>query len=314
MIKKKFLPVIIITVMALVLIGIKLYPSLKNKWDEEKLVQDDKETASITNKETSIKGNDLHRNPYKEETFPFVLKEQEELAKKYPDHFQIVEKIYYSWDNVESIYGKFRFKMSEVDNIQIVEFYADYNRNWSYTHTKESQNGKVVADEIRLYKEGVSTAQKPKEKVYTVWEDKEEGDSVQDAIKRILDSEDWMFIYDNYSNWKIKEGEKFNLPAYFVEGNIPKSTSELFNGPFSMVIAKDTGVILDTKIYGKGKEAERNTTVEEIHINEGVPEGAFNIDLNGYQEVSVEDYFKDIVDSFEKKSGGIDGTKDKSKD
>lgn len=81
-----------------------------------------------------------------------------------------------------------------------------------------------------------------------------------------------------------------------------------------MVIAKDTGVILDTKIYGKGKEAERSTTVEEIHINEGVPEGAFNIDLNGYQEVSVEDYIKDIVDSFEKKSGGIDGIKDKSKE
>ena len=311
---KKFFPAIVITVMVLVMIGIKLYPSVKIKRDEEKLLMVDKETTSKADKETLIKGNVFHRNPYKQETFPFVLKEQEELAKKYPDHFQIVEKIYYSWDNVHSIYGKFRFKMSEIDNIQDVEFYADYNRNWSYTRTKEIQNGKVIADEMRLFQNGVYTAQKPKEKVYAVWEDEEEKDSIQDAIKRIVDSEDWMFISDNYSSWKIEEGISFNLPAYFVEGNIPKGTSELFNGPFSMVIAKDTGVVFANKFYGKGKEAERSTTLEEIHINEGVPEGAFNIDLKGYQEVSVEDYFKDIVDSFEKKSGGVHDTTGKIKD
>jgi hypothetical protein len=35
----------------------------------------------MVDKETLMKGNGFHRNPYKQETFPFVLKEQGELGE-----------------------------------------------------------------------------------------------------------------------------------------------------------------------------------------------------------------------------------------
>jgi len=116
----------------------------------------------------------------------------------------------------------------------------------------------------------------------------------------IIGSEIWMNIYNNYDDWEFTEGEKLGLAAYMIEGSISKEHSEMLEGPFTMVVSKETGIILDAKFYGKSKEPMVNIEVEKIHLNEGNPEDVFHVDLTNNKEVSAEEYLGETINENKK--------------
>ncbi|MEK4974933.1 hypothetical protein NSQ89_21650 [Niallia sp. FSL R7-0648] len=248
---KKWIAGILLTLLMLGLITIKVYPIAKsNWWNEKEKLEVKEQDLSIKEKNTGTnRFNVSHRSPYVDETFPFRTLEEEEYAKQNPEKFQVVNSIYYAWDKVDTVNGEYKYKISELDDTHHIKFYADYEKFISYTE-EETQTETGLFRENRLEDRFGSTKlirQKLDEKVYN--------------------------ILNNSDSF----GMKLGLATYLIEGSISKEHSEMLEGPFTMIVSKETGIILDAKLYGKSKEPMVYIEVEKIHLNEGNPEDIFQL-------------------------------------
>lgn len=285
---KKLIVGTLITILVFVLVAIKVYPVAKSKWwNEEEILESKNQELSKKEKETEIhKFNVSHRSPYVDETFPFRTLEEEEYAKKNPEKFNIVHNIYYSWDKVDTANGEFTYKLSKLDNLHQIKFYVDFIRFTSYTEEK-TQDKTGMVREIILENSKKLVRQKPEEGIYNVLK---KNNSFAITVKWLIGSELWMYIYNNYDDWQFEEGEHLGVPVYIIEGSLSKKTSESLEGPFTLIVTKDTGVILEANFYGK-EDAGLSIKVNKIQLNEGNPEDAFNLNLTNNKEVTTDEYF-----------------------
>ncbi|HEO8422010.1 hypothetical protein [Niallia sp. FSL W8-0635] len=275
---KKWISIMVITLLAFILVGIRIYPDLEMKL-ETGLKQETTHVNENHNKNTIKEG--------KERSFPFRTKEEEELAGHSPDKFKIVEKMYFSLSTIHHAYGAFQFRNSELDNMSYVEFYVDYDQKRSRESYKEIGKEAIKAEEI-LLKDSMLLRQKPLEKIYNRKPLEDRSTSVYANI--VTNSEWYMLIYNNYSDWEFKEGEKFGLPVYLIKGNIKEDISESLMGPFTMIVSKETGALLDLKCYQQEDEPTLTVTVEDIKINEGLPEDVFHLDVSDGRELPNLEY------------------------
>ena len=309
---KKILVIFIVSVIAIVLLGIKIYPksatiinSIGNS-DKSSLANDDHATQQTKGQSTK------HRDPTRPETFPFGRKVHEDLAKKYPDKFAIVKKMFYSWDNIHNAQGEYEWG-SKNDGLYKGQFYVDLDKKINRVKLETIQNGKVAELENMLLKNDTALVQLPDKKVYAKLS------SLKGAKKNqylsfgqsvITESEWYALIYDNYPDWTYKVEEKDGAPVYQIEGEIKDRISSDLAGHFTMTVSKDTGALLDLKCFGHGKKVIFFVTGKNIQLNKGISneEKVFRLDVTGDKKLSFHDFNSQTLGMQTvkgKKTGGV---------
>ncbi|MFC4619983.1 hypothetical protein ACFO4N_14815 [Camelliibacillus cellulosilyticus] len=222
---KKLLPILIVTLLALALVGIKIYPkiapAISNHVASPKMPK-----QQPLNKDNPIKkpAHTQHKDITKEPTFPFAMKEDENLAKKYPDQFNIVNKMYYSWDFINNAQGECEWG-NPGDETFHNRFYVDFVKGENFAISERLNKGKVVETETILFKDGVGIRELKEKKIYnkatrfpndTPKHFKNEMMGRENAI--VTNSEWFDLIYNNYPNWYYKESTAFGIPVYKIKG------------------------------------------------------------------------------------------------
>lgn len=309
---KRWLPAIILTILALVLVGIKIYPTLKNQFFSDELdtlqynESSDRDENNFQYNESPEKDknntnndNPVHRG-IKENTFPFNTKEEKKLAEKYPDQFNIVEMMYYSWDYIDNAQGEYEIQWSKDKNEKTYnQFYVDFENGKNRATSKLVRDGKVIETHNVLLKDKMAVRQMPEKNIFSKEPIENNPRRSAGALQNhyiglfhsdITNSEWFTLINGNYPDWTYKEKEYLGIPAYHIEGNISYDTSNALEGQFSMVVSKDTGVLLDLKCYGQSDEVIFAITVKSLSLNKGVPNDIFVLDVNGNKEVDNTEY------------------------
>jgi hypothetical protein len=295
---KKILPIFFVTLLALILIGIKVYPTLKSKYMAE-------ENAINKDAGSPAKENTQHIDKVKEPEFPFAMKAEEDFARKYPKQFEIVKKMYYSWDYIRNAQGVFEYGYESKGEMAHITFYLDLVKKRNKADYVKAKSGKVVEEINLLYKDGIAIRQKPNQNLFTKDTDMNKQNHYLSLFNDVVINSEWfMLIYNNYPDWSFKEGNQFGMPVYQIEGEITNSTSEVLAGPFTMTVSKETGALLDLKAYGNSKEAILTLDLKEISINKGIGEGIFQLDTSGGKEVSNHDFNISGIENYQEKSGG----------
>ncbi|MFC4619985.1 hypothetical protein ACFO4N_14825 [Camelliibacillus cellulosilyticus] len=319
--KKSLLLIIFITLLALVLIGIKIYPKVYTNTNKQ--LVNKKEAIPLQNSQNNqnVKGDQSHRDPTKESTFPFESIKREKLAKKYPEKFAIVNKMYYSWDFINSIQGEFErinYKMGETS---YGKFYVDLIEKRNRATSKRYENGKLVETENILFKDGAAIRQMPSKHIYYVETKAENTSKNTDAFiyqylslfnDDITNSEWFALIYNNYANWSYKIGSLNGMEIYEIKGKIPPGISESLSGHFTMGISRQTGVLLDLKCYDQKSKLSLSITTKNIKINNGIPSNVFELNITDNKKVSKREYNLSGVgaNAETNKTGGIDTSHD----
>ncbi|MDC3414320.1 hypothetical protein NC797_14910 [Aquibacillus sp. 3ASR75-11] len=316
---KKLLPIFLVTLLALLLVGIKFYPELKdmmvNEDDYEaqgnKELIKDADSSSETNEKPEI-DSAKHKDKTKPEKFPFREKAEEELAKKYPDKFNIAKKMYYAWDYIDNAQGEYEYGSPNIGDIQQVQFYVDFVKKKNRAKYERLQDGKVTETINLLLKDSNAIRQKPKTNIFT--KEPVTTDNQQRYIglfnSVITNSEWYTLVYNNYSDWNYKVDEKYGMPVYQIEGELSEKKSEDLAGPFTMVVSKDTGALLALKCYGQDNEVILYLKAKEIKINQGVSDDVFQLDVSGDKEVSNKEFNLSGIENYEKKPGGVETSND----
>ncbi|TCP29945.1 hypothetical protein EV207_10739 [Scopulibacillus darangshiensis] len=309
--KKKLLPIFLVSCLSLILLGIKVYPKLSTTLEN---TFNDKDTSTeVQGKQGNdpTKNNIQHRNKLLSVTFPFETKEREKFAKEHADQFNIVKKMYYSWDYIRNVQGEFEWGDPGGETFYN-KFYVDFIKKKNHAKNERLKKGKVIETQNLLFKDNVAILQMPKKGIFTKKSIEEyKGGSAEafeadylGAFNRMVTNSEWFtLIYDDYKNWTYKEGEKFGIPVYEIKGEIPKNKSNSLTGPFTMVVSKRTGVLLDLKCYGDGNNIKFFVTARNIEINKGIKNDVFNLDVSGNKEVSNLNSVGDHA--VENKSGGV---------
>ncbi|MFC0190064.1 hypothetical protein ACFFJY_17345 [Fictibacillus aquaticus] len=309
---KKIIPALIVTVLALVLIGIKFYPDIKTTFNskEEEMVN----KIDVINKKEktfTISGKE-HRNPFLEDPFPFH-REEEELVKRYPDQFSIVKKMFYSWDNIENAQGVVEWGHPLLGSTHRHTFYVDLINKRNLTTNEELQDGKVIQTENLLLNDGVFIQELAEKKLTTIEDLKNNSNKIDDLAREIgwlgvgnifiTQSEENELLRENYSNWSYTIGSKFGMPTYEIKGVIPKEKSESLQGNFTMSVSKETGALLDLQCYNKENILTFFVKGTDIQINKGIAPDVFKLDVSGSREVPYEEYRKNTYDYTGEKTG-----------
>ncbi|SDL90346.1 hypothetical protein [Sediminibacillus halophilus] len=304
---KKYLPVLLITILALTLTGIKLYPTIAGALEPQKKQQ-------LSNDSDEIAQETKHKNPLLEDDFPFKLEEQEKYAQENPDKFAIVEKMYYAWDYIDNAEGSYEYgNNGQVENR--VTFHVDFEQKQNKAVYETLENGSVVEIEHFLLHDGQITRRLDEPQIY--YQEPVKNNSRQDDISALTDalgqylgyvigSEKWKFLFDNYESWEYKETTAFDIPAFKIKGTLTKDTSEMLAGPFEMTVAKETGVLLDLHCYGE-EDKDKSVyfiKVADISINDGIEnaEEVFQLDIVGSEKLPFKEYIKQTYGA---KAGGV---------
>lgn len=323
---KKWLPIVLVTVLVLILVGIKVYTShpefittFMNKGNSVENSKANSEAKKSQDSEDHVQ----HKDTSKEEQFPFNRKQDKELAKKYSDKFKIVKKMYYSWDYIHNAQGEYERGRPINGDMERDQFYVDFDKKKNRAKGEQLEDGKVIETTNVLLKGGVGIRQMPKKHIYnkqTLKTLKENhfssvGDFETHYLglfnKMITSSEWYVLLYNDYPDWDYKLGTKFGIPVYQIKGEIPTNISESFAGPFTMVISKETGVLLDLKCYGDQNKVIFFITANDIQINKGIADDVFHLDVSGDKEVSNQKFNLSSVNNIGgKKPGGVDTSHD----
>lgn len=298
---KKWFPAVVITFLMLCLIGIKVYsthpeifPSFSSKVtgkiDHQKSNIDIKEKSQ--NKISHVK----HRDATLEDTFPFELPEFKELAKKYPDKFNIVKKMYYAWDYIHNAKGEYEYSYPMDGEKEHIRFFVDLDKKTSLATNEIYQGGNAIETENFLFKNGVAIHELPKMHLFARFSKPASESSSLAMYNGFITESEWYFILNhNYTNWHYKEGTAFGMPVYEIKGNIPSDISNNLAGPFTMTVSKDTGALLGLTIFNNRNKVKFYIKVKHIEINKGIPAKIFELDVSGDKEVTKEEYIKNTA-------------------
>ncbi|MCM3738560.1 hypothetical protein M3215_22985 [Bacillus cytotoxicus] len=313
---KKAIPAVLITVLALLLVVIHYYPQMQEVWISKK-TQEAVETQVEPTKENgkSTKKHRLDRNPLEPGKMESPPEEMKEMAKKYPDKFEIVKKMYYSLDYVDNAEGKYEWGFP--DDISRAKFSVDFVKNKNKVQTEKIQGDKVIEVENILanINDEVLIRQLPKKNVHNITRKKDQpvpgviARSILTGNSLILQTEWNVMLYD-FTSWEYKEATQYDMPVYQIKGEIKKienvehdengklnaigGRSDLLAGPFTMVVSKDTGALLDFKCYRSDNTVKFFVTASEIQLNKGIAneEKVFQLDLSNSKELPWEEYLK----------------------
>lgn len=310
---KKAVPIVIVTLFMIILIGIKTSPKIMNqlkeighhhmnvktnKIEKSQLKKKLKDTKRL--QEAQAKATKKHRDPNKPALFPFSNQQQKDLAKKYPDQFEIVKKMFYSLDFIDNAQGQVEWGWTHNEPFR-VKFSVDFLKKRSRYKWETLNNGKVISTKNVLYKNGYAIEENPNKHVYMKETSKDQPhenpkqfeNHFLDAGNIMLESEWWALIYDDYKDWHYKVGMKFGMPVYEIDGNIPYDISNNLAGRFTMTVSKKTGALLDLKCYGKQKKQPIYfVKVTHPKMNQGIPDQVFHLNVSNDKKVSFKNFPK----------------------
>ncbi|TGA96898.1 hypothetical protein E4665_13630 [Sporolactobacillus shoreae] len=313
---KKWIPIVVITLLVLVLAGIKIYSTypeaVTSLFHIDEGANSPSSVSNGTNKGTVTMSK--HRDSSKESTFPFNTESDKQLAKKYPDKFSIVNKMYYSWDYIHNAQGSYRWGHSQEDMSQ-AKFYVDFDKNENRVTNEQYASGKIVETTNLLFDKNAAIIERPEQKIYAkdtperkVWHSDEEfKNNYIGSYNQMVTSSEWFtLLSNNYPNWSYEEGTQFGMPVYKIKGTIPSNISEDLLGPFTMVVSKSTGALLDLKCYGQKDRVIFFVTCKSIEINKGLDPKVFHLNLTGSKQVSTKEFGQTSVNNVDgSKSGGV---------
>lgn len=307
---KKTIPFVIVTLLMLVLLGIKTSPKMMNQL---KAIRHSHTNVKVTKKEKSRVKNTLkgakklqeaqakatkkHRDPNKPALFPFSNPQQKNLAKKYPDQFHIVNLMFYSLDNIQNAQGQVEFGWTNNEPNR-VKFAVDFLKKKSRYTWETLNNGKVIKTINVLFENGYAIEENQNQNVYMKFTSKDKPQEKPKQFKyyfltagnNMLESEWWALLYNDYKNWHYKKGTKFGMPVYQISGKIPYDTSNNLAGPFTMTVSQKTGALLGLKCYGKHKKPIYFVKVTNPKINQGIPNNVFHLDVSNDKKVSYKNF------------------------
>ena len=302
---KKWISFVIVTLLLISLIGIKIYPQIKEKTGANKMIT----TADHKKQGLSRSSASPHRDPYVEETYPFDRKVDEDFAKEHPAQFRIVKKMYYSLDFIDNAEGKYSWGYGNGEN-SYYEFHVDFVQKKNRGTYKVKQGNKVLQTEELLLRNGESTLQYPNKGVYFQDTIKESSEKESKSFTNkylvmyngfVTESEWFTLIYNNYNDWTYREDTAFDIPVYKIKGIITKEKSESLQGPFTMTVSKSTGALLDLKVYDTNNQVKFYVTVDEIEINQGIQSDVFKLEVSDSKSIPWKKYFKKSVTYHEEK-------------
>ncbi|MCM3734262.1 hypothetical protein M3215_00020 [Bacillus cytotoxicus] len=314
---KKAMPAVLITVLALLLVVINYYPQIQEMWMNKK-TEEAVETQTKPEKENgkSTKKHRLDRNPLEPDKMDAPPEDMKEMAKKYPDKFEIVKKMYYSLDYIDNAQGKFEWGFS--GDTSRIQFSVDFVKNKNKVQKEKIQGDKVIEVENLLVNlnDEVLISQLPKKNVHNIMRKKDQpfpgviDGNILTGNRMILQTEWDDMLYD-FTRWEYKEETQYGMPVYQIKGEIKKNSdirydengkpnesikgsSDSLAGPFTMVVSKDTGALLDFKCYKSDNAVKFFVTASEIQLNKGIAneEKVFQLDLSNSKELPWEEYFK----------------------
>lgn len=322
--RKKWLSISLVTLLAVLLIGIKIYqthpeyfPEFKSAASQDK-VDETSEIDWKAQEEFEQEQKDLppeeHRFEYMEGTFPFATVDQKKFAEKYPDKFSIVKKMFYSPDYIDNAEGEFVEGNAEDGLKRKVSFYVDFVNKKNREEVTQIEEGKVVETQRNLFENGIEILEMPAKHLFTKKTIKDDRISNSMTLNNhsVTDSGiGWNRIYNNYPDWDYTENTKFGMPVYQIEGmreNIKGKT------PFTMTVAQKTGALLSLKEYDKDDKDKLTfyQTVKSIKINQGVSDDVFQLDVSNDKEVTFKEYLINTLawKKSGKKMGGVDTSHD----
>lgn len=285
---RKILPIVVITLLVLVLVGIKYYPHITQ------LFTDDKSNDSISlskSDHSASSTNKKHENPFLSDTYPFGSEDAEKFAKEHPKKFNIVKKMHYAWDNLKNVQGEFEWGYTGGETFH-VSFCLDLMEGKNRVTLKRKSGDKIMEITNLLFKDGIAIRQRPEKNIYTKQNTNDDKGNYYHYLQwsnTTVTSSQWSkLIYDNYPDWSYHVAEENGMQVYKIKGNISKSTSEAAAGPFQMTVAKNTGVLLDLKTYGNDNQVDLFVRTKNLKINKGIKneKEVFQLDVSGNKKVS----------------------------
>ncbi|WP_077324723.1 hypothetical protein [Virgibacillus siamensis] len=283
---KKVLPVVVITLLALALVGIKYYPHITHFFADDL----EKDSISVGKEDVSIE-NTKHKDPFLSETYPFGSEDAEKFAKKHPKKFSIVKKVHYAWDHLKNVQGEFEWGHTGGETFHVT-FYLDLMKERNRVTLTRKREGKIIEITNLLFKDGIAIRQRPQKNIYTKQNtngDKGDYYHYLGWSNTTVTSSQWSkLIYDNYPDWSYHVVEENGMQVYKIKGNISKSVSEVAAGPFQMTVAKNTGILLDLKTFGNDDQVDLFVRTKNLKINEGInnENEVFQLDISGDKKVS----------------------------
>lgn len=248
--------------------------------------------------------NSKHRSKIRTEK-SFREYVNQSLGKKHPDKYHIVKKMYFSLDYIHNAQGEFIWGDPIRGSTSHAKFYIDFDEKKSLRKVRDLKNGKVTQTTNSFVRKSVLTKELPKKHIFykgPVKSDNTLG-SMLVAGGVVTQSQWFVRIANDYSQWHYKVGKKFGMPVYEIKG------IDHLNRPFTMTVSKDTGALLGLKSYDK-KNKDKLTffiTVKNIKINEGIRNSVFHLDVSGDKEMPWEKYISQINEAHKFKGQKICG-------
>lgn len=276
------------TMTALLLLGFS-WMEIHENYD-----RDSSNQLNASQKLNQLKNDSLHQK---------VLNGESDLANKYPNKFNIVKKMYYARNNLQNAQGEFEFGAAYTDRMH-VQFYADYSKKMKLSHQETIKNGKVIGGENLILKKGVITLQSLNKNIFVKKPLKNEAQRTGSSVNyeesevfsnEVTDSEWYIEIYNNYANWSYKTSNKLGMATYEIKG------VDKLKRQFTMTLAKDTGILLNFKLYNRHHDLIYFIHVMDVRINKGVPSAIFHLNLSDDHEVPWEEFIKNSVGYITKK-------------
>ena len=89
----------------------------------------------------------------------------------------------------------------------------------------------------------------------------------------------YLFIYED---WDYTEITFLERESYKLEGVIDASLTSMYNGPFSLIMDKETGIILQYLSFDENGNVKYKLECTSLDINTPIDESVYNKDSSGY--------------------------------
>ena len=173
-------------------------------------------------------------------------------------------------------------------NKKSIGIFSTDNKIESTTIYFENQNKKLFFDEVN--RTFLEVELRPKQK------EEDEGQSLAEYIYGKEHAEEYIGVAFNivnseysaylrrFEDWEFQEVTFLGLSSYKITGVIDQQLSDDLSGNFEMVVEKNTGIILDFRVFDEKNEIKYSLTTKSININIEVDEKIFEKDTSQYKK------------------------------
>lgn len=262
------------------------------------------EVINLLNSSTKTDAREDEEFESKEE-FQNEIEEEVQKNLEFPEKDKLVLKILDSTEYFTTVEGEFEEFDRKLNTINTTEFTVDVeNRRSIGTYTSngtkkqtiiifEDQNKEYQLDEVnRTYREFELTGDlKQAENIDTLTAaERLVSGNARTIVQydgfafRIINSELVLYL-QRFEDWEFEEITYLDLPCYKLTGVIDETVSSSLNGPFEMIVHKETGLVLGYRSFDENNEVRKSLTLKWIKIDEGLDEDTFKKDLSAYKKL-----------------------------